>query len=281
MTAAQKIAITYLRIKFQVLMVISRKKAAREAVRLFCTPRRGRNSELPDLFVAAEKLHFILQGATIQGFRWNYPSRHRVLILHGFNSSVINFEHYIYPLLEKGYEVLAFDAPAHGQSGGTTITAMVYRDMIIHIHDHYGPVDSYMAHSMGGLALALAMEKIKHDYTCRLALIAPATESTTAVDHFFTFLRIKEKAVRRLFCDLIQDVTGHPLSWFSIARAMPQINAGILWLHDDTDLVTPLSDTIKIEEQNYPGVKFVITHGLGHRRIYRDKKVVDLVVNFL
>ena len=78
---------------------------------------------------------------------------------------LINFEHYVQPLLEKGYEVLAFDAPAHGQSGGTTITAMVYRDMIIHIHDHYGPVDSYMAHSMGGLALALAMEKIKHDNT--------------------------------------------------------------------------------------------------------------------
>ena len=67
MTLAQKIAITYLRIKFQVLMVISRKKAAREAVRLFCTPRRGRNSELPDLFVAAEKLHFILQGVHYSG----------------------------------------------------------------------------------------------------------------------------------------------------------------------------------------------------------------------
>jgi len=36
-----------------------------------------------------------------------------------------------------------------------------------------------------------------------------------------------------------------------------------------------------VKEANYPNVEFVITKGLGHRRIYRDNKVVKAIVEFL
>ncbi|MCW3115962.1 MAG: alpha/beta fold hydrolase, partial [Chitinophagaceae bacterium] len=109
----------------------------------------------------------------------------------------------------------------------------------------------------------------------------PATESTTAFNNFFKFLHIKDEVVRQLFDKLIIEISGHPLSWFSITRAMQHIDAKVLWVHDDDDKITPLNDTFKIKEQNYPGLKFVVTHGLGHRRIYRDKKVVNSVIDFL
>ena len=281
MNLAQKIAVASLRIKFQLLTVFSKKKAAQKAVQLFCTPQLRNKEELPPLFKESEKLYLDFNGVTLHGYRWNHPAKRKALILHGFDSSVVNFEQYVQPLLQKGYEVLAFDAPAHGQSGGDIITLPVYRDMILYIHEHYGPIQSFMAHSMGGLALSLAMEKIEHDDDFRLVLIAPATESTTAVDNFFKFLHIKDEDVRKLFNKLIVEMSGHPLSWFSITRAMHHIDAKVLWVHDDDDKITPLSDTFKIKEQNYPGVKFVITHSLGHRRIYRDQKVVNSVIDFL
>ena len=82
-----------------------------------------------------------------------------MLILHGFESTAINFEGYVEPLIKKGYEVLAFDAPAHGHSSGKRITAIVYRDLVEYVDEHYGPVRSYLGHSFGGFVLSLALLK--------------------------------------------------------------------------------------------------------------------------
>ena len=281
MKLTQKVAVAWLRMKFRLTGFFSNEKAARKAVQLFCTPQMRTKKELPRLFNDSEKLTFEYNGITVHGYRWNHPAKLKALILHGFDSSVINFEQYVQPLVHKGYEVLAFDAPAHGKSGGDFITAPLYQNMILDINERYGPVHSFIAHSLGGLALILAMEKMRHDQTTKLVLIAPATESVTALDNFFTILEIKNEVIKRRFDELIIEMTGHPLSWFSITRAMPHIHARVLWLHDNDDRITPLTDALKVKEQNHPGLQFVVTHGLGHRRIYRDKNVVKSILDFL
>ena len=50
---------------------------------------------------------------------------------------------------------------------------------------------------------------------------------------------------------------------------------------DEEDDITPVSDVLKVRSENHPNIKFVITKGLGHRRIYRDNKVARLIVDFL
>ena len=134
----------------------------------------------------------------IIGYRWNKGGQRKVLILHGFESTAVNFESYIQPLIKKGYEVLAFDGPAHGRSSGKKITALVYRDMIKYVQEHYGPVQSFMGHSFGGFVLSLAMAEMAHDENYRLVFIAPASQTSTAIDNFFTFLRLDDK-VRKEF----------------------------------------------------------------------------------
>ena len=247
---------------------------------LFCTPQRRNVKPLPKIFEAAEKLHFKLDGNTVNGWRWNHPAERKVLILHGYESSVTNFDRYIRPFIKKGYEVLAFDAPAHGRSGGKKINAPFYKRMIQEIHKKYGPVQSYMAHSFGGLAVSLALEEISHTTDYRLVLIAPATETTTAIDSFFKFLKL-EPAVRVEFEKVIIKAGGVSSEWYSIKRAMKHIKAKVLWFQDEDDEVTPMSDVLKVKAENYPGIEFVITKGLGHRRIYRDNKVTKSIVDFL
>ncbi|HTF27758.1 MAG TPA: alpha/beta hydrolase, partial [Flavitalea sp.] len=64
-------------------------------------------------------------------------------------------------------------------------------------------------------------------------------------------------------------------------RAINNIKAQILWIHDETDKVTPLHDALKVKEDNHANLAFIITTGLGHRRIYRDEKVIKTVIDFL
>ena len=289
MKLTQRLALSYVRTKFKLLSAISKKKAAEKAFELFCTPQQRNKKPLPKIFERSEKLHFKIDGLNVQGWRWNparlshsggHPAERKALILHGFESSVLNFDKYIKALTAKGYEVLAFDAPAHGRSDGKQINAPLYKRTIQEIYKKFGPIQSYMAHSFGGLAVCLALEEISHTEDCRLALIAPATETTSAIDSFFKFLQL-DPSIRPEFEKLIIKKGGVAPEWYSISRAMKHIRAKVLWIHDEEDETTPIRDVLKVRSENHANIEFVITKGLGHSRIYRDNKVAKWVIDFL
>jgi len=280
MKLAQKIAVGYIRARLNMLAVVSPVKAAEKALEIFGTPQYKSDKPAPDVFKLSERLSIRLHNRKITGYRWNHPQPKKLLILHGFESSSYKFDHLISAGIRQGYEVLAFDAPAHGQSEGKTVNLLEYIDMISKINISYGPVDAYICHSFGGIASVHYLEKTKHDANTKLVLIAPATETTTAIDSFFRFLQLSDK-VRKEFEKLIEQRTGEIPAHFSIRRAMKHIKASVLWIHDEDDHITPLSDVLKVKENNYPNIEYYFTQGLGHSRIYRDSTVKKKIFSFL
>ena len=286
MKLSQRLAIGYIQTKFKVLRVVSKRKAAEQAFQLFSTPfLKSKKKGDPK---NAELLSFKLKlpngkkdELTIRGYRWNHPQAVKVLILHGFGSAACKFERYVSPLVKKGYEVLAFDAPAHGDSDGKTTNAVEYSAMIKRVIELYGPIRGFIAHSFGGIALSLALEETVHDENTRIVFIAPATETTSAVDGAFAMLKINDAAVRKEFDSIIYNISGKETAWFSIRRAMNNIKAKVLWIHDEDDDITPLNDALKVKEDAHPNIEFVVTKGLGHRKIYHDAAIKNKVVEFL
>ncbi len=279
MKLSQRLAIGYTQTKFKLLTLISKKKTAEQAFVLFSTPflKSKRKSHPKN----AETIQLTLNNLSVKGYSWNRPQLKKALILHGFGSAAHKFEDYAKLLAEKGYEVLAFDAPAHGESDGTTTNAIEYSEMISKVITQYGPIHSFIAHSFGGIALSLALEKIPHDGDTKIVFIAPATETTSAVDSAFTLLKLKNADVRKEFDKIIFDLSGKKANWFSMRRAMHNIKATILWIHDEEDDITPWADAQKVKEDGHTNLKFVITKGLGHRKIYHDQAIKKTVTDFL
>jgi pimeloyl-ACP methyl ester carboxylesterase len=280
MRISQKLVLKLIRTKFTLLGLLSKKKAAQQAFRLFCTPQHRNTKAPPRIFNEAEQLQFTWRHYKIQGYRWNGGASRKAMILHGFESSAVNFDRYVRPLLRKGYEVLAFDAPAHGRSTGRQINVRIYKEFILHLVQQFGPVQSYIGHSLGGLAITLALEEIDHDRDTKVALIAPATETTTAIKSYFNFIGLDQN-IKGEFEKLIIKIGGQPSSWYSVSRAVPNLKANILWAHDKGDTMTPFSDVEPVMEQHYPNILFRITEGLGHRRIYRDNNTFKAIIDFL
>lgn len=253
MKLGQRLVLKYIRTKFKLLSSISKRKAAEEAYKLFCTPQYRNKKKLPPVFENAEKLHFAFEGSIIRGYQWNHSSEveNKVLILHGFESSIINFDRYVKPLIKKGYEVLAFDAPAHGRSSGKMINALIYKNMIFQINKEYGPVKSFLAHSLGGLALSLYLEETDHDESYKVVFIAPAVETTTAVDSYFKFLKLDQQ-LKTVFNKMIEELAGKPTTWYSVSRASQHIKAKVLFLQDKDDDMTPLADVEPIMKKIIP-----------------------------
>jgi pimeloyl-ACP methyl ester carboxylesterase len=276
----RKLAIGYIRARLNMLAMLSPRKAAERALRVFSTPYHRSRKQMPQVFTQAESLQLNLGGTTLQGYRWNHPAPRKLLLVHGFESTVFNFERYVTPFVKRGYEVLAFDAPAHGRSGGRTITLPEYVRMLELINRTYGPLDAFIAHSFGGLAVSQFLERHPHGSDMKVVLIAPATETSTAVRFFMDFLRLTEPT-RKAFLELIAQKAGVDPAYFSVTRAAPSIRAQVLWAHDEEDDVTPFADTLPVREAGYPNFRFLVTRGLGHRRIYRDNAVRQAIISFL
>ena len=279
MRSSQKLVLNYIRTKFKLLSALSKRKAAKKAFILFCTPLYRNRKSLPKVFEQAERIRLQFTNHSIAGYRWNSKAEKTILIIHGFESSVINFDRYIKPLIKKGYSILAFDAPAHGRSSGNTINVLLYKDLLNLINKAYGPVNNFLAHSLGGLALCLTLEEWKHDETYKVVLIAPAVETNTAINTFFKVLKLNDK-VRDEFDKIIEQKGGKPVSWYSIARAAQNIKAKVLFFQDKDDNMTPYSDVEPIINSNHTNFEFIITENLGHRRIYRDNKVSKAIIDF-
>lgn len=277
----KSLAVKLIRTKFKVISKLSKKKAAEQAFDLFVTPQ-SRVRKSPSIVIQkAEQLILHFNGLKTYGYRWNHDKGERkLLILHGHESSAVNFDHYVLPLAKKGYEVVAFDAPAHGKSDGKKIHAVDYKEYIKEVIAHYGPFTSFISHSFGGLALSLTLEEMPHDESWKVVLIAPATESTTAITNFFQLLKL-DSEVRKEFDDLITKANNKPPSWYSVSRAAASIKAQVLFLQDKQDQLTPIADVEPIMKENYPNFRFVITDGLGHRKIYKDKSTLEVVTDFL
>ena len=279
MKLTQRLAIGYVQTKFKLLSAISKKKAAEKALEVFGTPFMKSIRKAP--IKNAEVIHFQLNNKKMNGYRWNHPQPQKALILHGFGSAAHKFEDYALLLIEKGFEVLAFDAPAHGNSEGDTTNAIEYSEMIQEVMERFGPIENFIAHSFGGISLSLALEQVTHDANTKVVFIAPATETTSAVDGAFKMLKLKNETVTNEFEKIILNLTGKNVAWFSMRRAMDHIKASILWVHDEEDDITPWTDALKVKEDNHPNIKFVCTKGLGHRKIYHDDNIKKQVIDFM
>ncbi|HEY6899461.1 MAG TPA: alpha/beta hydrolase, partial [Puia sp.] len=64
-------------------------------------------------------------------------------------------------------------------------------------------------------------------------------------------------------------------------RSLPHVQAGILYVQDEGDRVTPLKGALQVQELRLPNVQFLFTQGLGHRKVYKDQQVMEKIVAFL
>jgi pimeloyl-ACP methyl ester carboxylesterase len=281
MKLAQRLLIGYYKTKLKTIALVSRRKAAEEAFDIFCTPFDNKlPKKAPPAFHKAEKLSFESDGLTIRGFRFmpSKPNGKKILVVHGFRSYAYKFESYLLALQKEGFEVLAFDAPAHGISSGKRINVYIYKRAIDEIEKNYGPFYGVMGHSLGGLAASLSFEGFSDHQNRKLVLIAPA-ETETAINNFFSIVPVDEK-VRVVFTGLINELTEHPISYFSVGRVVKTITSPVLWVHDRYDMICPFTDVKPLLSLDLPHVTFHITERLGHSKIYKEEKVCREIIRF-
>ncbi len=279
MTTAEKLTLFSLKSSIKLASIISPRWGASIAFNIFCTPYRKPRNVPPPIFQEAEAFDIQVDRLNIHGYSWNPNATKKILILHGFESRAYNFDRYVSPLLDKGYGVVAMDGKAHGKSEGKTTTAPEYAEMIRVLEEKLGKFEGYISHSFGGIALCLYQENHMNP-DAKMVLIAPATETYSAIDLFCHFFGLSSK-IKESIHAYIKQKSGKDISYYSINRIAPKLSNTILWIHDKDDDITPLSDMKPLMDLSPGNIEFMITEGLGHRKIYKDTAVMKRIIDFI
>lgn len=281
---SERLYLKYLRTKFKTIGLVAPSVAGKIAFDLFCTPfPTYKKTKAPAIFHQAKQIHLVLADKTlIKGFEWqaSKPNSKTILICHGYASYFYKFEQYINPLLKEGFRIIGFDAPAHGQSQGKFINAIIYKEAIEALMQAFGPVDHFMGHSLGGLTVSLIAEQLKQQEQHKIVLVAPATKTTTTFESYFNLMHLSND-VREAFLAELNHRTNLPISYFEADRAISHYKGPLLWVHDREDRICPYKDLENFTKTAPSNINFLITNNLGHNKIYKTQAVIDKIVQFL
>ena len=69
----------------------------------------------------------------------------RVLLVHGWEGRGVNLGKFIAPLVDAGYQAIALDGPAHGESPGKTMDPVHFAQGVIEAGNEVGPLAGVIA----------------------------------------------------------------------------------------------------------------------------------------
>src|SRR5687768_577014 len=150
--------------------------AAAWAERLFLTPPRPRDAAATALdLIDARSAYIEHKRRQIATWRWGSRDAPAVLLAHGWGGNAAQMRPFVFPLLQAGYRVIAYDQPAHGVSAGRLTGLPDFAEAFAEVAWHHGGVKAVIAHSLGAAAAALSLSSGKTTFE-KIVLVSPPSD---------------------------------------------------------------------------------------------------------
>lgn len=199
-----------------------------------------------------------------------------MLLAHGWGGSSVQMGSFVTPLLARGYRVVWFDQPCHGESGTGAVGLPDFVRVTEALAATHGPFAAAIGHSLGAAALGLALRR-----GLALQRVVFIASPASLLEHAHNFARllgitprIREAMRRRL-----EGRYGVRFADIDRIEELAALRLPALFIHDSGDAEVPFEHAIRLSAR-MPAARLLQTHGLGHYRILRDAAAVRAVVAF-
>jgi pimeloyl-ACP methyl ester carboxylesterase len=190
---------------------------------------------------------------------------------------------FVEPLVAAGYQVLAFDAPAHGQTEGVQTNGFELAQAITTVANYYTTtftqsIEGIIAHSLGAASTTLALSKGLQ--ANKIVYLGAICWLSNAVTVFAKRARISLE-VEQLMRQLCGEKFGQDM-WlrYAVDQTATNLTMPITLFHDRRDRDVSFEESVAISRV-WRGARLIETAGLGHRRILRDADVIQQTVDFM
>jgi pimeloyl-ACP methyl ester carboxylesterase len=267
---------------FQTLGPLFPKTMAKQAFRIFATPRwRAKHTRTDAIIDSAKVSDFAFREFNIKLYEWGNEGDPIILLAHGWESRGTALRMFVNPLIRGGYRVVAFDAIGHGDSSGKRNNLSTNSKTIAAIINHLGGIYGAIGHSFGCSSLVFTLQHVDNSLSIeKLILLAVPPKMTVIIGGLFKMLKAPETMQKAFYQNAI-DIYGRDVSTVDTALAYSEVKVGqLLLIHDKEDDITPIKTAEKVVE-NWGNARLIVTEGYGHFRIAKNPEVVKRIVAFI
>ena len=251
-------------------------KTAEKAFHLFCTIRKGRVLPQQKEFLDSAKHETLRIGEhDIQTYCWKGTGK-TALLMHGWESNTFRWRNLIAKLQENNFNIIAFDAPAHGYSSGKMLYVPLYAEILQNLIQKYKP-KFLVAHSVAGMTVLYNEHRNENSNIDKIVTVASPSEFHEIMEHFQGILNFNNRVMQALD-KYVKERFGFHIREFSTSEYVKTNTKKGLLFHDKLDKVTPYHASVKVNA-NWKGSELVTTEGFGHS-MHQDE-VNDQIIDFL
>lgn len=255
---------------------ISPTYAVQIAIKLFSTPLKGKHlPEGKDFLNTAFQEEVIYKDFSIMTYRW-LGEKDTILLVHGWESNAFRWKDLIEKLKQKGYNIVAIDAPAHGKSGGKYFNTLDYSECI-HLVAKKFKVKTIIGHSVGGMATIFFQHKYQFPHLERIVLLGAPSNFKDIFERYVNMMGYHNILVKHID-EFILKKHGHRSAYFEASKFSKDITSKGLIIHDDKDNIIPYKDALDYQV-SYTNAKLITTNNLDHS--LKSENVDNHILEFI
>lgn len=222
-----------------------------------------------------------IRGREVRTYSWGRGAE-TVLVVHGWRGRAAQFGSIVRELRGEGFRVVAFDAPANGDSAGRRTDIRDYLAAIEQLQRRYGMFRAIIGHSFGSLAALTAVRE--GTATGGVVAIAGMADARYLVDAFAARVglsRASADALARDFARRVLPDVAEPYARFdAVHHPLPE-EVPLLVVHDRTDREVSALESQRLHDAHGARSRLVLTRGAGHSRVLAADTTLDAVTAFV
>lgn len=217
---------------------------------------------------------------SLKGANYTYYYRGdgpKVLLIHGLHSNLGSMVD-MAEILAGRYQVILFDAPAHGEAPGLLVNLPQLRSFAQALGAELGPLHAIIAHSLGAVWGLSAWGETLRAQT--VVSISAPTSPRFLTEKFIQMNDLNPDVAAGLYQQLERRFGAAFWDEFSVPEIVKTLGVPGLVIHSEDDEMVPSSHAREIG-QNWPGAETVILSGAEHFGSASLSQVMDMVANHL
>lgn len=221
-----------------------------------------------------------VRGQKIQTYGWGDGAR-TVLLVHGWRGRAMQFAPLVRQLRSAHYRVVAFDAPANGESPGRRTDVRDWLAAIEALQAREGHLHGIVGHSFGAMAaLAAVREGVRATNVVTIAGVIDARYLVRGFGRRVGLSPAATAALARNFAHAVFDADD-PWPRFDATSGPLPAGTSLLVVHDTDDREVDVSEAHRLHAATGRRSRLVLTSGFGHSRVIGSAAALDATMAML
>jgi len=205
------------------------------------------------------------------------PARATIILIHGIRSQKENWDNIARFLQKNGYNAIAIDLRAHGQSEGTFCTFGYYEKqdiaaLIKYIHSQLQlntPIGIW-GHSLGGV---ISLQTLAVQPDIKFGIIESAYSDFKQITNRYSknYLPFESEMFHEFLIERAGEIAEFEPEKVNPEDFIPQIRQPVLFLHGENDNKIPLEHALKnLKNIKHHDKKIIIVKNANHYNIWEE-----------